>query len=103
MYFNEISKFLPILIFSSILDLFLASSKYSDWARPKFEKQFEDKCSKYPFVEEFYNQFEKVYDKNSKYVIPVFSEPRVKQGGLGDKLAGIANAIGYALRTSIYF
>ena len=97
MYLNEISKILVILIF-----LIRISSKYSDWAKPKFEKQFEDKCSKYPFVKEFHNQFEKVYDQDSKYVIPVFSEPRVKQGGLGDKLAGIANAIGYALRTSIF-
>lgn len=78
----------------------LASARYSDWARPRFELQFEQSCSRYAFVDAFYRQFEKHHDDLSKYAISVFTEPRVRQGGLGDKLAGVANLVAFGIRTN---
>jgi len=50
----------------------LGAVKYSDWAKPLFERQFNEKCSRYPFVEKFYRQFDNSSDLERKYVISVF-------------------------------
>ena len=78
------------------------AGKFSDVAKPAFERQFEEKCARYRFVESWYQMFEKSSygESSTKFAISVFFEnARVRQGGLGDKLAGVVNVIAYALRT----
>ena len=95
---HQLTYLWPLLISLALC----GEGKFSDVIRPVFEAQFEEKCSKYQFVEDWYRMFERPhYDEHqTKFAISVFFEnPRVRQGGLGDKLAGVVNVIAYAIRT----
>ena len=92
---------LSLLLLSIVAPSCSLNSFWQRAAREKFEARFNETCQKYPFVEDWYSQFERQrYDDSTKYAISVFFENnRIKQGGLGDKLAGVVNVIAYALRT----
>ena len=88
------------MVLSLLLLLLLSCRASLGTLRDKFEARFNETCNRYPFVEDWYSQFERQdYNDSTKYAIAVFFENKVRQGGLGDKLAGVMNIIAYALRT----
>jgi hypothetical protein len=70
---------------------------YSQHMREKFEQSFHDKCTKYPFVQQWVNKLENPGDK---YYTFIFQESHLKSGGLGDRIGGLLTAMGTALRTN---
>ena len=73
-------------------------SYMSDVLRPAFEKSFNDKCNsnKYPFIEQHYKNLEN--PSSNKFVHFVFHENGLKNGGFGDRLAGLITAAAIAFR-----
>lgn len=70
-------------------------------ARVKFEKQFINKCQKYPFVQKFQEMLRRPF---SNYLIFVYHEPgQSSNGGLGDRLAGMITALAFAIRSNRTF
>jgi hypothetical protein len=67
---------------------------YEDYFR-KFQRKFEEKCSKYSFVQTYQRIMKELPDK---YLIFVFHEDNVSNGGLGDRFAGLITAMAYAIR-----
>jgi hypothetical protein len=76
---------------------FIDSSYTTEILRPAFEKTFRDSCTieKYPFIEKYYKNLENPSDR---FVHFVFHEHGLKNGGFGDRLAGLVSAIAIALR-----
>lgn len=75
----------------------IADRKFSQTGpREKFEDTFDKTCRKYPFVEEYVANLEV---PSQKFVLYVFEEAGVNNGGLGDRLAGMISAVAYAVRT----
>lgn len=70
--------------------------KYTQFLVDDFEKRFHERCNKYPFVEKFVNITEN--PTTNRHVVFVFSEYHFKNGGLGDRLGGVINAVSIALR-----
>ena len=76
----------------------LASSSYTtEVLQPAFLKSFTDRCTveKYPFIQRFY---ERQNNPGDRYVHFVFHEHRFRNGGFGDRLAGLITAAAIALR-----
>ena len=65
-------------------------------ARLRFERRFNETCSKYPFVQQY---VENLAAPARRYVIFVFHENGGLNGGLGDRLGGMVSAVAFALRT----
>jgi hypothetical protein len=63
----------------------------------KFEEEFHQKCSYFPFVQQFIESLERPFEK---FIIFSFHDPQFKKGGFGDRMAGLLTAFGYALRTN---
>jgi hypothetical protein len=61
----------------------------------QFESSFHEKCMKYPFVSSFIHKFEYPGDR---YLMFVFEEHTLNNGGLGDRLAGLVSAVAMSLR-----
>lgn len=75
--------------------------QYITSLRSKFEQQFEDKCTKYPFVKHYYDlnsneYFPSQYDR--KYMIYTFHNAKEQIGGIGDRVAGVITGFAYSLR-----
>ncbi len=68
---------------------------YTKSIRKRFENAFFDKCPKYPFVKQWEKQLENTGDR---YVTFIYHEPGLRNGGLGDRLSGLVNAIALSLR-----
>jgi hypothetical protein len=68
---------------------------YTKSLRSRFENAFVDKCQKYPFVKQWENKLEHTGDR---YVTFMYHEPGLRNGGLGDRIGGLLNAMGIALR-----
>ena len=62
----------------------------------RFEDGFNNTCSKYPFVAQYLANFEA---PSQRFMIFVFHEAGVSNGGLGDRLGGMISAMAFALRT----
>lgn len=60
-----------------------------------FEKTFHDTCDKYPFVAEYLRKLE---HSDERYLVFVYQENGLRNGGLGDKLGGLVSAVTMALR-----
>ena len=60
-----------------------------------FEKQFNQTCLKYPFVQKYWAS---IHQPKNKTVVFVFHEAGLNNCGLGDRLSGVLNAILLALR-----
>lgn len=71
--------------------------RYAGRLRSRFERQFNTTCLKYPFVQRFIHQIENPGDK---YVVFVYHEPGLRNGGLGDRIGGLITATSIALRTN---
>jgi hypothetical protein len=65
--------------------------------RPAFEKTFQDRCNptKYPFMDRFYRNLEAPSDR---FVNFVFHEHGLRNGGFGDRLAGLISSAFIAIR-----
>jgi len=73
-----------------------AQSFSESGARQRFERRFNETCSKYPFVQQY---VENLAAPTRRYVIFVFHENGGLNGGLGDRLGGMVSAVAFALRT----
>lgn len=63
--------------------------------KEEFERNFHERCDKYPFVEQYVN---KLVNSDERYFVFVYQEHGLKNGGLGDKLGGLISAVAMALR-----
>eukprot|EP00981_Chlorochromonas_danica_P011167 scaffold3779_cov254-Ochromonas_danica.AAC.27 len=68
-----------------------------DSMKSSFEKNYGTICCKYAFVQKYENM---IQQPPNKYFIFVYHNRHVKNGGLGDRLAGLITAFFYALRTN---
>ena len=88
-----------ILTFTALLFIphLLHSSYTTEILRPAFEKTFADRCNteKYPFMERYYQNLENPSDR---FVHFVFHEHGLKNGGFGDRLAGLVSSAFIAIR-----
>lgn len=73
---------------------------YANRLRLRFEERFNQTCLKYPFVSRFVNQIENTGDK---YVVFVYHEQGLRNGGLGDRIGGLITALALSLRTNRTF
>lgn len=93
------------LLSRCLLPLFLAWGSvitcfefpYSEVIQAQFHQNFEEKCVKrYPhLIQQYINKLE---TPNDRYIMFVFEEGGLKNGGLGDRLAGLISAVAMALR-----
>ena len=72
-------------------------SPYTRALRERFEASFHSKCHKYPFIKQWENKLEHT---DERFITFMYHEPGLRNGGLGDRIAGLLNAIGIALRTN---
>ena len=80
-----------------VVDHIQELNPYTSSLKSKFEQSFKEKCSKYPFVKQWEQSLENTGDR---YVTFMYHEPGLKNGGLGDRIAGLLNAMAIALRTN---
>jgi hypothetical protein len=90
----------PLLLFILCVAIILQSHQsyefpYTSMIQQQFVKQFQDTCSKYPFVNRFISKLE---DPGDRYLMFVFDEQGLNNGGLGDRFAGLLSAVAMALR-----
>jgi hypothetical protein len=73
------------------------SSYTTEVLRPAFEQTFRERCpvSKYPFIERYYRNIEQPSDRFMNFV---FHEHGLKNGGFGDRIAGLISTAFIALR-----
>ena len=91
------SYFLAICGFLRYGCICFAKQTYSEGGpKSRFESTFNKTCSKYPFVSQYLANLEA---PSQRFMIFVFDEGGVKNGGLGDRLGGMITAIAFALRT----
>ena len=69
--------------------------KFANRQRLRFESRFNKTCMKYPFVNKWINQLENTGDK---YVVFVYHEEGLRNGGLGDRIGGLISAMTISLR-----
>ncbi len=84
-------SFVQLLFF--VLLLVISPSKGS--YKQRFEKQFNDTCRRYPFVEKYWSN---IHEPKNKTVVFVFHEAGLNNCGLGDRMSGVLTAILLALR-----
>lgn len=92
------SSVLVYFIFFVFLNERFADSSYTfEVLKPAFEKSFHDRCTveKYPFIEKFIKKLENPGDR---FVHFVLHEHGFRNGGFGDRLAGLLTATAMALR-----
>ena len=101
---------LRFAVYHTVFLVWLASSLdegvYSKLGpRTKFEKDFQETCSPYPFVRRYEDLMSKSRNKDTdEYMIYVFNEKnKGGNGGLGDRLGGLITAMAFALRTNRIF
>lgn len=68
---------------------------YTAHIKQRFEDSFHEKCDKYPFVQH-YNKL--LTNPPGKYITFVMQQPNLRNGGLGDRIAGLSTAMMLSLR-----
>lgn len=63
--------------------------------REMFHQSFEDRCRKYSFVDEYLANLKKPSDR---FLIFVYHEKGLRNGGFGDRLGGLLTAFAHAIR-----
>lgn len=63
--------------------------------REMFHQSFDDRCRKYSFVEEYLANLKK---PSNRFLIFVYHEKGLKNGGFGDRLGGLLTAFAHAIR-----
>lgn len=86
-----------IVLFVFLNSQFINASYTTEVLKPAFEKNFHDRCTaeKYPFVEKFIKKLENPGDR---FVHFVLHEHNLRNGGFGDRLAGLLTATAMAFR-----
>ena len=74
---------------------------YTDYLKTEFEKSFHDKCDKYQFVHNWVKQMENPPKKH--HLIFLYQQAGLKNGGLGDRMAGIISAVSLSLRFGRFY
>ena len=88
---------LAILSFFRTDQVAIADQKFSQSGpRERFENNFNKTCGKYPFVAEYVANLEA---PSQRFLVYLFDEAGVDNGGLGDRLAGMISAVAFAMRT----
>ena len=88
---------LAILSFFRTDRIAIADQKFSQSGpRERFQDAFNKTCGKYPFVSEYVANLEA---PSQRFMVYLFDEAGVDNGGLGDKLAGMISAVAFAMRT----
>lgn len=86
-----------LLLSPNFIGSHASDQSYSDGGpKRRFENGFNSKCSKYPFVAQYLANLQA---PSQRFIIFVYHEAGVNNGGLGDRLGGMISAIAYALRT----
>jgi hypothetical protein len=70
-------------------------TKYSTHLKEKFETIFHNKCDKYPFVQRY---VEKLENPGNRYLIYIYQQQGIFNGGLGDRLSGLISAVSMSIR-----
>lgn len=87
------------LAFLNVVNLFVSvESKRSytfEVLKPMFEKDFNNTCSKYDFVNNHYERL--TNNENRKYVVVNFNNATIN-GGFGDRIAELVTAVGVSIR-----
>ncbi len=65
------------------------SFPFTQSIKENFEETFHNTCDKYPFVEKWYRLLE---NPGERYIMFVFQDNGLKNGGLGDRFAGLITA-----------
>ncbi len=82
--------------FLSLLNGYLLSAfLFTDYLKTEFNRSFHKQCDKYPFVQRY---FDLLKHPDKKYIVFVFQDTRLKNGGIGDRFAGLLSAVSMALR-----
>lgn len=68
---------------------------YTEYLKQRFNDTFHDHCDKYSFVQRFSNLIE---NPSGKYIMFVMQEHGLRNGGLGDRLAGLISAVTFSVR-----
>lgn len=96
---HQIMKGIDILFLRLTLVLFCVlkaqSYYFKEQLRADFIENFNNKCNKYRFVHQFYKKLE---DTGDKYLVFVYQEKGLRNGGLGDRLGGLISAMAISLR-----
>lgn len=79
------------LLFTVLLLVLMAQDRVWCWSFPftphlqqQFNRSFHERCAKYPFVEAYQRKLENPGDR---FVVFVFQDARLNNGGLGDRYA----------------
>ncbi len=68
---------------------------YTEFLKESFENNFQERCEKYPFVQQYVRSLDY---PSGKQLMFVYQEPRLKNGGLGDRIGGLISAVALSLR-----
>lgn len=68
---------------------------YTAHIKQKFEDSFHEKCDKYPFVRQYHKL---LTNPPGRYITFVMQQPNLRNGGLGDRIAGLSTAMILSLR-----
>eukprot|EP01039_Chlorochromonas_danica_P007515 gene7515-8312_t len=71
---------------------------YTGYLQNQFTQAFYDRCWKYSVFREYTRQLENGHLSNRRFVVFVFHQKRLRNGGLGDRLAGLISAMNFAIR-----
>eukprot|EP01040_Poterioochromonas_malhamensis_P019164 gene19163-22574_t len=80
-----------VVVVGNVADRCLVASTVAQ----KFEDSFHEKCDKYPFVQQ-YNKL--LTNPTGRYITFVMQQPNLRNGGLGDRIAGLSTAVMLSLR-----
>lgn len=86
-------SFFKLFYFQSFIN---CTFYYTDHLKTQFEKTFHDKCDKYSFVQQWIKLLENPPMKH--HLIFLYQQGGLKNGGLGDRMAGVISAVSIALR-----
>jgi hypothetical protein len=84
-----------ILCVLTMLTSLQSFSYVNDVLKPQFQRDFTKTCMKYPFALEF---IKRLKNPNGRSVVFVFQQPGLRNGGFGDRIAGLITATGLAMR-----
>ena len=89
--------FLKFVYFHSFIN---CTFYYTDHLKTNFEKSFHDKCDKYPFVQQWTSLLE--HPPMKHHLIFLYQQAGLRNGGLGDRMAGVISSVAIALRYGRY-
>eukprot|EP00981_Chlorochromonas_danica_P001368 scaffold292_cov161-Ochromonas_danica.AAC.6 len=74
------------------------SFPYTEHLRTQFNQTFYDRCGKYSLIRDYTKHLESGHLSRDRFVVFVFQEKGLSNGGLGDRFAGLITAMNFAIR-----